>query len=265
MVLRRQVRRILLRRLRPKIAERTIEGLVLRRTDSGESDRRLTLLSPDQGKLDVLAKGARKAASRLAGSSEPFTWAKFGVAEGKARRYVTQVELIETFAGLRSDYDRLAGAFALAEVLLQVVPYEAGENEFFAMAVPALRGMGDSRTWEASLVWALARTLVLEGEAPDWLHCAVTGAALESNPAWVSHQAQGPVLDEHAVHLTDRFRAPVEALIGLQRIAVLDAPPPNLRFADACLNVMHRWWRATLDSPLPALEGAVRAASASSE
>ncbi len=35
------------------------EGIVLRRTDFGEADRLLTVLTPDGGKLRLVAKGAR--------------------------------------------------------------------------------------------------------------------------------------------------------------------------------------------------------------
>lgn len=48
-------------------------AIVLRRADYGEADRLLTLLTPERGKLRVLAKGARKITSRKAGHIELFT------------------------------------------------------------------------------------------------------------------------------------------------------------------------------------------------
>ena len=42
-------------------------GIVLARTDFGEADRILTMLSPDFGKLHLIAKGVRKERSKLAG------------------------------------------------------------------------------------------------------------------------------------------------------------------------------------------------------
>ena len=47
------------------------EAIVLRRTSFRESDRLLVLATP-QGKRRVLAKGARKTSSRLAGHIELF-------------------------------------------------------------------------------------------------------------------------------------------------------------------------------------------------
>ena len=47
------------------------EAIVLRRQDVGEADRILTLYTPRQGKLRVIAKGARKPASRNTGPKTP--------------------------------------------------------------------------------------------------------------------------------------------------------------------------------------------------
>ncbi|HEX9371797.1 MAG TPA: recombination protein O N-terminal domain-containing protein, partial [Roseiflexaceae bacterium] len=50
------------------------EAVIIRRSDFGEADRLLTLITP-LGKRRVVAKGARKTTSRLAGHIELFTHA----------------------------------------------------------------------------------------------------------------------------------------------------------------------------------------------
>jgi DNA repair protein RecO (recombination protein O) len=62
-----------------------LRALVLRRRDAGESDRALTLLTEERGLVEVVAKGARKVGSRLAGCSEPLAVCELEVAKGKAR------------------------------------------------------------------------------------------------------------------------------------------------------------------------------------
>ena len=47
------------------------EGVVLRRVDYGEADRILTVLTREHGKIGVIARGVRKAGSRLAGAYRP--------------------------------------------------------------------------------------------------------------------------------------------------------------------------------------------------
>ena len=46
-------------------------GFVLRRTNYGEADRILNLITP-QGKISAIAKGVRKPKSKLAGGVEMF-------------------------------------------------------------------------------------------------------------------------------------------------------------------------------------------------
>ncbi|MCA9330182.1 DNA repair protein RecO, partial [Candidatus Saccharibacteria bacterium] len=48
-------------------------GIVLARINYGEADRIVTILTPDHGKIRLLARGVRKIKSRLAGGIELFS------------------------------------------------------------------------------------------------------------------------------------------------------------------------------------------------
>src|SRR5579871_4481700 len=54
----------------------TAAGLVLRRINLGETDKILTLYTREHGKLSAVAKGARRAGSRLSGATELFTYSR---------------------------------------------------------------------------------------------------------------------------------------------------------------------------------------------
>src|SRR5688500_15988706 len=105
------------------MSDTTVTAIVLRRKDSGERDRRLTLLTPELGKVDAIAKGARKGASRLAGSSDPLAMARMTLAKGKVNLFVTQAQPIHSFRGLRTDFERLSLALALVELYGAVLPW----------------------------------------------------------------------------------------------------------------------------------------------
>lgn len=49
------------------------DAIVLRRTNYGETDRILQVITPQNGKMSVMARGVRKEKSRLAGAIELFT------------------------------------------------------------------------------------------------------------------------------------------------------------------------------------------------
>ncbi len=86
------------------------EGVVMQRRDQGEADRVLRLCTPS-GKVDVLAKGARKLRSRKAGHIELFTRSSFVLS--RVPNYwdiISQAETVEPHTRLRSDL--LRGTYA---------------------------------------------------------------------------------------------------------------------------------------------------------
>ena len=238
--------------------ERSSDAIVLRRSDSSESDRRLTLLTRDFGKLDVVAKGARKSGSRLAGSSEPMIKARFAWAEGKYRRFVTQVEPVTSYPKLRADYDRLVVGTALVEVVAGSLEYESEAPEIYDLVDLALEGISERENFMAAFVWALARLMVEEGQGPDWMSCSVTGARLDVSPAAVSAHAGGYVCRDQADQFSDVIWVEGETLIALSKISLLEAPPEKLKGANECADVVVRAWKGILNRALPACDAAIR-------
>ena len=49
---------------------RIVEGIVLRETDTKEADKILTVLTKSEGKISVIARGARRKNSRIAAASQ---------------------------------------------------------------------------------------------------------------------------------------------------------------------------------------------------
>ena len=238
---------------------------MLQRTESGESDRRLTLLTRELGKIGVIARGARKGGSRLAGISEPLVFARMQLAIGRHRRFVPQAQPLTSYPKLRSDYDLLTCGLAMAELTDAHVPYEAPVPEVFDALSKGLSALGDAHCPVIPLVWFSARLMATEGLMPDWTVCAVTGSPLSHTPVWVSPSAGGAVDETSAEGLSDRIRVSVEALIGIDRTAQLSEPPPKLKRSHECASILHRFWQGTLDAPLPAGATVVRALGTPSE
>ncbi len=234
------------------MAEFTVEAVVLRRSDSGESDRRLTLLTREHGKLDAIAKGARKGGSRLAGASEPLVLSTMQLAKGRVRRFVTQAQPQTSFPGLRLDFERLAAGLALAELVAVSTPFEAGESDVFDLLVGGLEALEASPEWLPAMVWAEVRLMREQGVLPVWTQCVATGEPLKENPAWVSPIAGGYLSIGHAERYGDRFQASAEALIGLNKIVELGEPPLRLKRGEECLRILHAFWVTALESELPA-------------
>ncbi len=237
--------------------QKTVEALVLRRRDVGEADRRLTLLTREDGRMNVIARGARKAASRLAAISEPLTLGEFHVATGTKQAYVLQASIRDVFPGLRADYNRLTLALGLAEVYAAFTQGGVSHEDEFDSLVNGLHAIEVAENTSAAAVWALLRALDIEGVAPYWLHYVDTEGEILETPCYVSPSAGGPVTFEVGRRTRDAYLAKVEVLIGLQKTSELSLPPPKLRMADEALKVLFHYLCHVCHDPLPALRVAV--------
>lgn len=228
---------------------------MLRRRDSGESDRRLTLLTEELGKIDAVAKGARKAASRLAGISDPLTAAVLTLATGKRNAFVTQAQPVSAFRQLRADYDRLTYGLALAELYAAVCPYEQPFPEAFELLRDSLVALEHHEKPLVALVWAQARLLAVSGFMPQLERCVDTDEPVQEAEPFLSPRAGGLISTAAAIQFTDRVRTRFEAVVGILKSSELETPPPNLKFAPECLRALLPFWRHIAEAPLPACEG----------
>lgn len=234
-----------------------MHAIVLRRRDSGESDRRLTVLTREVGKIDIIAKGARKGGSRLAGSSDPLVSAKFSLATGKKNLFITQTQPLASFRGLRSDYERLTFALALCELYSVVIPWEEPFPEAFELLTTSLQALETHEKPVVALVWAELQLLSMTGFLPAFDRSCLDGEPVKEATPFVSAHAGGYVNDSDALRYTDRIRTKAEVLYGLARMAELEKPPANLKLAEECLAILLSFWRQIAEAPLPANESCV--------
>ena len=147
------------------------EGIVLRRRDQGEADRVLTLCT-GLGKIDVVAKGARKTRSRKAGHIELFSRSSFVIARVKnSWDIVSQAETIRSHQLLRGDL--LRGAYARYAIELLDSFFAQGEG---TLALVDL--LDNTLTWfcgdgDPELVTRFyeQRLLALAGFRPELFRC----------------------------------------------------------------------------------------------
>jgi len=101
-------------------------AIILRRTNFGEADRILDLLTPD-GRRSVMARGVRKEKSKLAGGIELFALCDVVIGEGKGDLGIlTSARLVTFYRHILEDYDRLQFGY---EVLAQVARASASLDE----------------------------------------------------------------------------------------------------------------------------------------
>lgn len=98
------------------------ECIVLSRRNIGEADSILTVFSPDRGRFDAVARGVRKAKSRMRGHLEPLTYSKALLAKGRTLDVFTQAESIEVYRSIHEDLERYAAATYASELVRRFAP-----------------------------------------------------------------------------------------------------------------------------------------------
>ncbi|MFM9048412.1 MAG: DNA repair protein RecO [Cyanobium sp.] len=164
-------------------SDRLLEGVALRCSALGESDRLLTLLTEEDGLIRLALPGARKPRSKLA-TAQPLAHLRLQ-AGGKNLLRVRQLTLVRSFSGLGQRLETLAAAQALAELCLQMVPSGAPSTGWPPMLLVHL-GRLEAIVLEANeRVEALAvavqgslHLLALGGYALPLQQCARLGTAL---------------------------------------------------------------------------------------
>jgi DNA repair protein RecO (recombination protein O) len=159
-----------------------IEGVVIRRSDVGETDRILTLYTPDRGKVRVVAKGARRPGSRLAGHVELLSHSTFLIARGRNLDIVTQAQTMAAFSALRQDLERVGWGCYLAELLDRMAPEQAENCPAFQLLVEALEHLDQGRDPEMVARSFELHLLGYMGYRPQVFRCVSCEAELEPRP-----------------------------------------------------------------------------------
>lgn len=152
-------------------------ALVIRRRDHADADRILTLFTPDQGRVEVIAKGVRKITSRKAGHLEPFTHSSLLLAEARTWPIVTEAVTVESFRHLRDDLDAIVRAGYMAELADAFAESDDEHRPLWDLLLPCLRALDDAAAGAATfdrnvlLAWYLLHLLSLTGFQPQLFHC----------------------------------------------------------------------------------------------
>jgi DNA repair protein RecO (recombination protein O) len=160
-----------------------LTGINLKVMPLGESDRILTVLSPEAGLLRLSAPSARKPNSKLGGRSGLFVVNDLLVAKGKSLDRITQAEAIESYPGIAQDLARLTAAQYLAEIALHQALTEQPQAELYYLLTEHLGRIAaaDTEGILPALTQAVYQLLALAGIAPQVQQCSISNEVLEPN------------------------------------------------------------------------------------
>jgi len=159
-------------------------AIVLGRTDFGEADRILTLLTPDYGKLRLMAKGVRRLKSKMAGGIELFSVSDITFIEGRGEvGTLISTRLVKHYGHIAENIDRTMLGYELIK-RLNYATEDQPETVYFDLLEGAFATLDESAARDVLIkVWFDAQLLRLAGHTPNLTH-EVAGARLVPENAY---------------------------------------------------------------------------------
>ena len=146
-------------------------GLVLRETVTRDADKILTVLTPDRGRLSVIARGARRKGSRVAAACQLLAYSEMTLYEKGRWTMLDAADTIELFDGLRQDLTALSLAAYFAELTEAV----SDGNALYALSALKKPPQLVKPAFQF-------RLMALAGYEPMADGCALCGAPEPENP-----------------------------------------------------------------------------------
>lgn len=141
-----------------------LTAIILKRKNTGESDRVITVFSKEKGKVRLLAKGVRSIRSRRASYLEPLSRSVLMVRSYPGIDSITQAESYGKTMGTQESMHTIGAKYYIGEILAGLIPDNEAHPSIFDETVSLLDSLeGSSReashtllcTYTQSLLWQL--------------------------------------------------------------------------------------------------------------
>lgn len=144
------------------------KGIVLSRRDYQEADRILHVLTPDQGRLSLIAKGVRRPKSKLAGGIELFTINELTILPSKNDlKTLISSRMSVNYGNIVKDIKRTMLGYELLKQVNRYVEDEAGP-EYFELLSSVFEGLNDPDVALGYVeAWFALQLLRITGHAPN--------------------------------------------------------------------------------------------------
>jgi len=166
-------------------ATKNSPAIILQRRPYRESDILITAYTLNFGKVSLVARGAKKLQSKMAGHLEPLTRADLMIVAGRGFDYVGGAVGLEAYVGIRRDLNKLYYAGRALGVFDHLVREDQTDSRLFSLLSDWLHLLnietGDFTRMRGELFYGIFawRFLSELGYAPQLRQCLRCGAELK--------------------------------------------------------------------------------------
>jgi DNA repair protein RecO (recombination protein O) len=152
------------------------EGIVIRTTDYGETNKIVTLYTREFGKVGVMARGAKKPNSRLSAVTQLFTYGQYLFQSGTGLGSLQQGEMISSMRAIREDIFLTAHASYIVDLTDKVTEDRKSNPFLFELLFQTLNYMNEGYDMEILKNIYEMKMLNVQGLYPILDKCANCGS-----------------------------------------------------------------------------------------
>ena len=191
--------------------------MVLSTMPIGEYDRRVVILTKEQGKISAFARGARRPNSPLVGAVNPLAFGEFTMYEGRTSYTIQSASITNYFAELREDVVGAYYGFYFLEVADYYAKEYTDEREMLKLLYQSMRALINPHIPNRLVrrIFEL-KALTVNGQAPQVFQCVICGD--KERPAVFSPAKGGLVCSECSGDVIDGMLLDNSTLYSMQYI-----------------------------------------------
>ena len=189
------------------------DALVIRAVPQGDHDRLLTLLCPEEGRITVIAKGARSLRNKLMSPCRAFVWGNFELHYKGDMAWVRDASVIKTFTELEKDIKLMYLAQYISDVCCELSGQGEPAGELLPLALNTFHALC-SEKYDRTLVKAVfeLRAAAISGYLPELGEC-IRCEKTDSIAFYLDVMGGGIVCSECIASSPEDARVPDEQLL----------------------------------------------------
>jgi len=211
-----------------------VEGIVIKTLDYGETHKIVTIFSKKYGKISALARGAKKARSRMAAVTQPFICGTFFMYLSKGLSTIQQGEVINSLRAIREDIMKTAYSAYVVELTDKLIEKNDADILIYDQLLQTLEWIAENEDSSIPILMYELKLYRKGGFAPTLdrcIHCGTKQYPYHfsvSEGGYLCESCKG--VDEYAILLPDALAKWLYVFlhVGLERIGKISMKQENI-------------------------------------
>ncbi len=149
------------------------KAIILNRQDFRENDLRVVVYSKDYGKLELVARGAKKQTSKMAGHVEPFNLVNLMAVKGKQFDYIGSAISNNCFTNIKNDFDKVSAAGKSINIFNKSIKPEYPDQKIFYLLEDFLIAINNNLDLSILSISFKLKLMALLGYVPELYNCII--------------------------------------------------------------------------------------------